>query len=108
MDGRMGPRTGAGMGRVVAVLCLVLLAGCTREVRVEVPVAATTETPAACKAPPVVARPHLPIADLTEQSTPKEVANAYAASIEACTGYGAELEQALEGYRTKTEAVLNE
>lgn len=80
------------------LLALPLLAGCAAEpvirtVEVEIPVAVD------CPAPPALARPSLPIADLEPDSTPADVLRAYAATVEALMGYSLELEGVLDGYR---------
>lgn len=89
------------MGRVILFAVALVLAGCAntppRTVTVEVPVAVP------CPPPPATSRPPLPIAELTEQSTPEQVMRAYATSIEACAGYARELEAIIEGYRSKPD-----
>ena len=82
-------------------LFLPLLAGCAAEpvirtVEVEIPVAVD------CPAPPAIARPALPLADITADSSPADVLRAYAATVEALMGYSLELEGLLDGYREKT------
>lgn len=79
------------------LLVMPFLAGCASEpvirtVEVEVPV------PVDCPAPPAIARPVLPIAELAPDSTPADVLRAYAATVEALMGYSIELEEVLKGY----------
>lgn len=64
----------------------------------------TVQVPVAvpCKAPPVVARPHLPAADLDAYTPPDQVIKALVASMEILKGYAAELETLLNGYRPGT------
>lgn len=84
---------------VVALAILALLAGCAahqQAARIEIPIAAP------CPVPPVIARPALPIAQLNEQSTPDQVARAYAATVEILMGYARQLETLLNGYREET------
>lgn len=85
------------MMRSILLLSMVVLAGCAhapaRVITVQVPVAVP------CPPPPPVARPHLPLADLPPKSPPADVMRAYAASVEALTGYASELEALLNGYR---------
>jgi hypothetical protein len=76
---------------------LLLFLGCSHAPGVvKVPV------PVPCPAPPAVARPHLPIASLRKDDPPADVMKAYAASLEALSGYARELEAILQGYRHET------
>lgn len=76
---------------------LLLCLGCAHAPQVvNVPVAVP------CPAPPAIARPHLPIASLRKDDPPAAVMRAYAATVEALSGYARELEAILQGYRHET------
>lgn len=89
-------RNGGFMGRSIVVIgLLVSLAACApAPVRVEA-------EPPPLPEPPPVARPHLPIADLTPVDGADAVMRAYAATVEVLTGYAAELETLLDAYRDR-------
>lgn len=85
------------MGKLAALLALLALSGCatqTRTVRVEIPVAAE------CPAPPGIARPYLPSADLATEN-PGDVIRACVGTVEALQGYAMELEAIVNGYRRR-------
>jgi len=83
------------MKRLVAIFALAgSLCACAHQPElVQVPVAVP------CSPPPVLARPHLPVADLTADTPANQVMKAYLASLETLKGYAAELEKLLDGYR---------
>lgn len=66
--------------------------------RVEVPV------PVPCPEPPYMAWPTLPIANVTANTPPAEVAKAYALSIEILQAHLWQSYRLLDGYRVKTPA----
>lgn len=87
-------RWAAMIWAVLALAMLLPLVGCASSpVRAQIPVAVP------CPPPPAVARPALPIAELTAESQPDAVMRAYAATVEALMGYAGELELLLDGYR---------
>ena len=78
------------------ILCIALGVGCTRPTPAPVP----RFVVAPCPEPPARHRPHLPIEDLSPESTPDQVARAYVVSIKLLMAYALELETVLDGYRT--------
>jgi hypothetical protein len=76
---------------------LLLCLGCAHA-----PVVVKEPVAVPCPAPPAIARPHLPIASLRRDDPPAVVMKAYAASLEALSGYARELEAILQGYRHET------
>ena len=103
------PPSGAGpylAATLLALLAAWLLTGCrtpaplarTETVEVFVPVVEP------CPAPPVVARPALPLGALDSLSTPDEVLRAYASSAWLLAGYAQEIEMLLGAYRPDTTA----
>ena len=71
--------------------------GCAHETIIQVPVAVP------CPPPPVVSRPHLPIADIKKDDGEATLIKAYAATVEALKGYAEELEVLLDGYRVDVD-----
>lgn len=87
------------MSRLLSILALASLWGCAHETIVQVPVAVP------CPPPPVVSRPHLPIADIKRGDGEAALIKAYAATVEALKGYAEELEALLDGYRVDVNNV---
>ena len=81
--------------RICLIALIGLMTACsTLPPTVDIPIAVP------CLAPPVVARPHLPLKNLHPDSPPADVIRAYAESLEALAGYSEQLEALLDGYRT--------
>ena len=74
----------------------IILVGCAAQPRVEVPSVVEVPIALACPKPELPQRPHFPIRDLNEHSYPADVARAWAASLNACTGYAESLEVLLK------------
>lgn len=91
---------GGAMKKAMALLLFLFLSGgcsafcrnyCKKEAMIPIPVP--------CPIPPVISRPHLPIADLKGPEAPDVVIRAYVLSVEELMGYSLELEILLNGYR---------
>ena len=89
----------AGTYRLLALATLIFaylfLVGCTttQTIPVKIPVAA------ACPAPTIPPRPHLPIADLHQNSSPADNQKAMAATIRILIGRDLALEKILGSYQ---------
>lgn len=85
------------MKRIILILALALMTGCATAPEVTPP----SIIVAPCKAPPYIARPHLPVADLLDSSTYQEQLKAYALSVLLLQEYARQLEELLNGYRAE-------
>lgn len=89
---------------IMKYLILVLfLTGCCTTEYIDRPVEVKVPVIVPHPEPPVVNEPELPISKLDKESTPNEVAKAYAISIKLLKGYGDQLQTIINSYRNEQQ-----
>lgn len=83
-----------------ALIAMLILTGCATTA---LPPTAVLPVAVPPPPPPVIARPALPIAEITAASAPDAVMRAYVASVAVLQGYARQLEKLLDGYRGTVE-----
>ena len=88
------------MRTILFSILLVLVAGCTKQTKPDLPV--ETPTPIVVTTKPAkpanVPVPHLPVDDLTKDSDTDEVAKAYVSTVKILKNYSRQLRAALQPF----------